>query len=318
MEKDCPGFFVQAVCPKCGTHYIKRIYCSLEWCPVCGAEWSDVHKRRFGRWWEKVCQMGSVGYFVFTIPERLRARYKSQVALRALRAGIIGILKARGYQRGLSRFHWFGDHDPQKWNPHLNTLVDEGHLANSELEEIKNEYRAVLGLTRFDPIDVYYKYVSEIGYVIHVTKYCTRATFHDVSTEELEDLAWDLKGFRNTQCWGGKKRWEGPEVQIMTERDLPEADEIRVLLALEKSLCPACGGPLAWERARGGIGDLAELDLEELGGGYAIARVRKPFGAEPGWEERSREWHRLRWQPLTPQQERAMAYPARHRRKEVA
>ena len=288
LERDCPGVYLQAVCPDCGTRFIKRIYCAMEWCPVCGAEWSNTHKRRFARWWEKIAQIASVGYFVFTVPMQIRRRYRTKPELRILRAGVVEILKGHGYDRGLSRFHWFGDTDSQKYNPHLNVLVDGVFLSPKILATIKNEYRALLGLADGDPIDVNYRYSDEIGQIIHMAKYITRATFRDISTEELEDLAWDLKGFMNTHNWGGAKRWEGEAVQILKEQDLPEAEELLMLIALEKSLCPLCGGALRWEMARGGVADLQNQDLEELGGGYAIARMRPwPRAPAPATSEES-------------------------------
>jgi len=51
----------------------------------------------------------TMGYFVFTIPEELRAKYRTKKALSRLGHQVQELLKSYGYSRGLRRWHPAGD-----------------------------------------------------------------------------------------------------------------------------------------------------------------------------------------------------------------
>jgi len=58
-------------------------------------------------------------------------------------AGGRGNKRVGGYfARGLVRWHWAGDKNPGKWNPHLNVLVDISSLYDEVRDELQGEVEA--------------------------------------------------------------------------------------------------------------------------------------------------------------------------------
>jgi len=117
-------WFVPGECEN-GHRFAKTLVCQKEWCPVCGEDRSIAHNRRWLRWLPKVQQFSSMGYFVFTMPEELRAKYRLKTSKVMVRDGkeiivwthplaklshdIQELLKSFGFSRGLRRWHYFGD-----------------------------------------------------------------------------------------------------------------------------------------------------------------------------------------------------------------
>lgn len=262
----CPGYFVVGRC-KNGHGFAKELYCGREWCPVCGEDESPAHMRRFARWVGKAQQLRTVGYLVFTLPEEVRSRYRSKARLNELTKRVTGgdksrriegMLKGMGFDRGLARWHWFGE-TPGKWHPHLNVIVESGHLTHSQLRSIRRAYAGILGV---DVAVVNYSYAKVVPKMVHVLKYVTRATFRDYTWDER--MAAELYNFRNMRSWGS---WSGPAVWELEAG----IESIEAITKLEAGLCPVCGEPVSWSRAR----DITWLKLwaangqaEPLGAGY--------------------------------------------------
>ena len=120
---------------KCGTyaiitedisgqhHFAKLLLCGKEWCPVCGENGSKAHNRRIARWLPKFQQISQFGYFVIEFPDR----YRKDVTLAYSKKGlqdttnkVVQVLAGKrqgrkgrvgGYfDRGLIRWHWYGDY----------------------------------------------------------------------------------------------------------------------------------------------------------------------------------------------------------------
>lgn len=242
FTRDCPGWFVRGECEH-GHRFAKELYCGREWCPICGAEDSQVHKRRFARWLPKVQQMKRLGYFVFTIPMEVRSQYRTKASLSLLtkratagdtRMRIDGLLKGEGFKRGLARWHWFGDKS-NVYHPHLNVFVDGGYIAPGQLEYIKKAWANILGVEK---ADVFYEYTGRVPKMLHLIKYVTRATFLDYQWDGR--MAAELYNFRNVRAWG---RWED-----LPAWDLPAGDDLGAVRSLESGLCPTCGEPIAWSK----------------------------------------------------------------------
>ncbi len=276
LAKQCPGYWLMGSCEN-GHRFAKELYCGREWCEVCGAEWSAAHQRRFARWVSKATQIKSLGYFVFTIPEELRAKYRTKEALADLGHWVQELLKSCGYSRGLRRWHFFGDKS-SRWNPHLNCLVDGGYLRPELMAAIKRAYASKLGV---DLADVNYHYRRSPGQKVHTLKYVTRATFLDYHWDP--EMALELHGFRN-QLWWGSKLWnESPswsldDLEGAAREDIGELDAWAVE-SLESGICPRCGKPIDWGRVQ----PIEELEAEEnkrsLGAGYwELPPVRPPPG----------------------------------------
>lgn len=155
-------------------------------------------------------QISSLSYFVFTIPEELRSRYRTKKALGEFRHRVQELLKSFGYSRGFRRWHWFSDKS-NRWNPHLNCLVDGHYIGKAKLDAIKAAYARLLGVGL---ADANYHYRRSPGQKVHTMKYVTRSTFLDYHWDS--EMALELHGFRN-QVWWGSKLWYGdPCWSLMT------------------------------------------------------------------------------------------------------
>ena len=261
-EAVCPGFYIATECQN-GHRFAKKLVCGKEFCPTCGAEWSDAHKRRFSRWLPKAEQMTTMGYFVFTLPLEARDRYRTKEALNELTKEItggdksrkiVGILKDEGFGRGLVRWHWFGGRG-NIFHPHLNVLVEAGKISKDQLQRIKARYAQVLGV----PVAVVnYSYVRSQKRMVHRLKYITRATFIDRRWDPK--MAEELFNFRNQRTWG---EWKGPQAwELVGEAKYQHIED------LESGICPVCREPLGkWSRAI----PVCLLEMErptDIGAGY--------------------------------------------------
>lgn len=169
LRTKCPGYWILGNDDD-GNRYAKELYCGREWCPICGKNGSAMHLRRFARLLPRATQMDGIGYFVIEWPIASRPKLRTQEALRE--AGIMTrkTLKGLGFERGVSRWHWFGEKS-NKYNPHLNVLVDGSHIRKPQLEVIKATLRRVLN----EPsLIVHYSYKKSPAQMTQVLKYITR------------------------------------------------------------------------------------------------------------------------------------------------
>ncbi|MBA7677095.1 hypothetical protein ES703_85343 [subsurface metagenome] len=296
--KPCPGYWLLGFCDN-GHRYAMELYCGREWCPVCGEEWSPAHQRRFARWLPKAYQIRSMGYFVFTIPEDLRWRYKTRKALVGLGHQVQELLKSYGYLRGLRRFHFFGDitmaglRGYPKFHPHLNCLVDGGYLAPEKLDQIKTAYAGMLGC---QVVDIHYRYRRSPGEKVHTLKYVTRATFRDLDWDSDAAMAIcgskSSPGLRNQVSWGRglwdqEPAWSLDELDGLARKEqVPDLDA-RAVEFLEKSICPRCGLPITWSKTIE-IDVLESVESRPLGGGYRELPWVRPPPAELPAAQRER------------------------------
>ena len=273
-DKKGVGWFIGGECEN-GHRFAKELVCGKEWCSVCGEDDSVAHLRRFARWLPKTQQFEVMGYFVFTIPEALRAKYRTKRALADLGHQVQELLKSWGYYRGLRRWHFFGDRSI-KWHPHLNCLVDGGFINENKLAAIKRAYASLL---EADVVDVNYRYRLSPGKMVHSLKYVTRATFRDYDWD-LE-LALELRGFRNMVVWG-RGQWDGPSVWSLADLQgkvgaAVEGLDIQAIESLAAGVCPVCGEALTWSEALP-VGLLNMVrDKQDLGAGYwRLPDIRPP------------------------------------------
>ncbi|MBA7545927.1 hypothetical protein ES705_38309 [subsurface metagenome] len=263
-DKQGVGWFITGECEN-GHRFAKELVCGKEWCSICGEDGSTAHMRRFARWLPKLLQIESLGYFVFTIPPELRAKYRTKVSLSKLGHQVQEILKSYGYSRGLRRWHWFGDKST-KWHPHLNCLVDGGYRHPQVLATIKLAYANLLNT---EVVDVNYRYRLSPGKMVHSLKYVTRATFKDYAWDI--EMALELRGFRNMVVWG-RSQWDGEACWSLADlggkaKAEVEGLDIQAIEDLAAGVCPVCGKELTWGEALP-IGLLAMVDKQPLGAGY--------------------------------------------------
>ncbi|HIC95980.1 TPA: hypothetical protein EYP12_05050 [Candidatus Bipolaricaulota bacterium] len=279
----CGAFVRQGVCEG-GHHWVKVLYCGREWCPTCR---EVLHKRRFARLLPKVLKMKKFGYFVFTIPEEMRAYFSNKEALNELRTYVRRKLKRMfPGARGIMRWHWFGDEDWTKYHPHLNVLVEGlSYLPEDELERIKKDYKAFLekvtGVSLGEKkVSVRYSYHYDKKKLLHKLKYITRPTFrvNPEFYEPLRPLAEALKGYRNTTLWG---RWEKPtedelerialayEGFVLGQKAKGDRRPYELFL-LHHNICPLCRRKIIWLKgvSSGGI----PAHHENFGDGFYLVK----------------------------------------------
>jgi hypothetical protein len=210
-------------------------------------------------------QVGSLGYLVLTIPPEVRANYRTKKALGQVGTAVKRLLKRGGFSRGLRRWHFFGDQvgqEPPQYHPHLNCLVEGGHVSKSKLEALKRGCAAILGVP-VERVNLRYRYATTVPAKLHRIKYVLRSTFKNWRWDP--GLAHELVGFRNSSWWG---RWEDqPAWEIPEGEERDGCHELRQVGELEKGRCPFDGSRIEW-----GKGMLVELLLDprwsKIGGGY--------------------------------------------------
>jgi hypothetical protein len=220
-------------------YYFKAITCGKDWCPDCGSNLSETHKRRImpviDRF-KSLQQSGEkIGYLVVTIPKNLRDRFKSQEALTDFRNYFRRKLKRETKGIGVMRYHWAGE-DGFKWHPHLNILLPMGYVSKETLEKWRNELGQWFSdycnlpeckywdeekkemVQDFPKGNFYYHYLKpedegSESKLFHWVKYIFRAT----QTVYNKETAQIIKKYRNTSIFGKKSDWPKRE---LTDNDL--------------------------------------------------------------------------------------------------
>lgn len=241
---DCSRGFTTGYCG-C-TSYAKNIICGKEYCKDCGREGSPQHQKRFNRWLPKAKSLNKFGVLVVTIPEELRYKYQNKIRLSAFRTAIKNKLKRLGFDKGLMRWHLFGDCEwcngkscykcnhtgaGNEFKPHLNIVIESGYIKNLHESEMLNELKNFVQdfwKSKFKEvfkININYHYSKKIEDKIHQVKYITRSTFRIYD----EEVAQDLKKYRMTTVWG---TWKNLEIK---------KEE-----ALDNNQCPECSAAIKW------------------------------------------------------------------------
>lgn len=217
-------------------------------------------------------QMSSMGYWVITIPRELCPLLRSKRTRRNFAKRVRLAFKKLGYQRGLTRWHPFGDknHD---YFPHLNVLVDGAWLEPDELDRLKSELRCIL-YSKFirkrykDKLDIHYEYRDTPGKMMHTLKYVCRSTFLDKSWDEA--LAANSYNFRSSGWWG---KWDQDPKWDIAHDDEPAAG----LVDLANSICPICKTKIAWDRKPTTVSHVLIQGAVEIASGYyRLPQIRPP------------------------------------------
>lgn len=262
-------FFIPGECSN-GHKFGKVSVCGKEWCPVCGQKQSVAHNRRFVRWLPKIQTFRRMRYLVFTIPENKRGQFRTKESLRTLQRAVRDLLKRQGFDRGLIRYHFFGDKS-HKWHPHLNALVEGGYMNGATLAAIKQGYADILGV---EVVSVRTSYKPRPADMAGSLFYVTRATFKDWQWDV--DMAIELHNFRNMVVWG--RNWPDPvwSLTIKQVREIAgEKINVQAVEKLTEHTCPVCGAPVTWRTALPGA-LLRIVDTESYGAGYFRVLERKP------------------------------------------
>lgn len=213
----CGSRGVLMECETLKHQFFKVLYCGREWCSGCGEDNSNMHKRRYYRLMPRVFYLGELGkkhglgYFVFTIPDYIRDKFKNKSRLQGAGRFVRGLLRWHGFDIGLSRWHFFGDGeitesdrlDLGEYHPHINCLVVGRFIPDKELASIKLAWKTYLEKVSGESIEVvnvWYRYYQEKSKWFHKGVYITRSTFK--SLDGHSELAERLFDFRNVCYWG--------------------------------------------------------------------------------------------------------------------
>jgi len=250
----CGSLAIFTECESGEHHFAKKILCGKEWCEVCGEDDSQAHNRKIARWLPKFQQISQLGYLVIEFPDRYRKIPGYAYSKRGLKQATNNIVdtlagkrmgrrgRVGGYfKRGLVRWHWFGDKQASKWNPHANVAVDSAYIEPDQLETIKSSLKQAL---KCPDLIVHYNYFDQVGEIYHKLKYITRATFKQYEWSPY--MANQLYGFRNCRWWGS---WKDEPAWILTPEIEAEANALRAVSELGGGFCPDCHTPLKkWSR----------------------------------------------------------------------
>jgi len=275
LTTKCPGYWIPGF-DDTGNRYAMELFCGREWCPVCGKKNSKMHLRRFARLLPRAMQMPKIGYFVIEWELASRHKLRNKKAISRIGIKIRKEFKAMGYNRGLSRWHWFGE-KTNKYNPHLNVLVDGMFIPDSRLEGIKSRLKSLLNEPN---LIVNYSYRKSPGEMVHTLKYITRPTFLDAHWDI--PIALELRGFRN-QSWWGSGNWSGELVWSLEDLTGEAKKEVinmdyKAIESLQAGISPKTGGKITWGKALP-IGILDNIPKRDLGAGYyELEPVRPPPG----------------------------------------
>lgn len=315
--KDKYAFYIPAHCDSCGSTYGFDLTCNKEYCEVCGQTKSDAHLRRFSRWYGDLYnkdgtvkragmarQIKNMSYFVITFPERERDRLKEPEQLRDTRKRIISWMKKKGYHRGLSRWHWFGEQDqPGRWfktfdnkplykpahkipdsemkyHPHFNVLTDGFYIQKDKIRAMERELDELLGI---EGVNINHHYADNdpkkkeygLSTKVHWVMYVTRATYKKVSWEpELVSKLWN---FRNTHCWGKRTDWQTEaqwslddipgEVDTKERLDQLAGVDIETVSKVRQGICPSCDHQLEFGKPVSKVNLSSSGILEYFGAG---------------------------------------------------
>lgn len=150
----CSPGYISGVCDG-GHKYAAPYLCGKETCRDCGRDGSPIHKRRISKWMPLVRSFTNLGYFVFTFPDYVRFLFNDVERLTRFRFYLRRKLQRYGFNKGLARFHWFGDCEycdaagcnycnntgaGTKFHPHLNILVDCGYIKPEKLAAFNEDF----------------------------------------------------------------------------------------------------------------------------------------------------------------------------------
>jgi hypothetical protein len=246
----CSNGFLPGECGK-GHAFVKNVLCCKEYCTDCGRDGSPIHQTRIDRWAPKVRALKNVGYLVITVPEEIRYELLDKSRLMKFRTDLKEKLKEMGYDRGLMRYHLFGDcknchgHGCQvcketgagtNYNPHLNILIDQGFIPKIrkskfglDLSNYLKRYWKTHFNKIYEEVNWKFSYKNTEKKIWHAVKYITRSTFRIYD----EEVAESLFNSRLTTTWG---KWKD---QVINHEE-----------KLANNLCTKCENehnPIKWQ-----------------------------------------------------------------------
>lgn len=309
--QNCGGWASLAQCQG-GHSFAKKILCGREWCEVCGQDNSAAHKRRQARILPKLQQVRRLGYFVVEFPEFYRHLAQRGISpdldlgeyvegwcysksdLDSSSSLITEVFAGRRcgrrgrvdgfFDRGLMRWHFYGEKRPGKWNPHVNLLVDVGSLSaqiragiqgavdarKAELRTMKRtrkvarELRGIecyeSGRSGYLPGPLLEWIQARLRAALNVPDLIVHYSYVDrpgqivqkaryVTRATFLQESWDPYMAEQLYAfrnmrWWG--RWQDPPAwgRVEAARDGEDLEGLEAVARLQEGVCPDCGRPL--------------------------------------------------------------------------
>ena len=227
-----------------------RMHCNHDYCPRCGKNGSQAHKKRVVRAVDRLIWTKTLGYMVFTLPK--------EISLNMPQTDKLSILLKKAWQivkesfdtpGGMVRVHLLGN-EPENLHIHINVLFpvlnkdNKGMVSRETLNDIRKKWTEVVnkefnltcGMT-----NVYYKFATQTGRMLHKISYVLRPIvtpdkFLTLSEPDRRKIL-ALRGWHNT-------RWYGKLANSQYKKYL---NSIGILRETEKkdittsNICPVCG-----------------------------------------------------------------------------
>ena len=253
--------------------YLHQLDCRKAWCPECGGRGGRVHVSRRKAIRKRVdLKKKNLRYFVFTVPEKDRALFRSRHGLNQLFTGAKNSLKKYfGKDAAMvGSMHLYGDNDKGKFNPHVNVLISEEmflklKIAPELLGKIKKTWaRSLTGMGCTGVTEnVFYEFRIKPAHKGHCVKYVSRPTWDAdtldlVDDEEKQFLVLDLKGFQYIRFWGALSNRKYRECTANTIQEAVEEAEAIIRKKLHFRTVVPCNVELM----------LAAGHLEKVGDGF--------------------------------------------------
>jgi len=182
---NCSPGYISGACDG-GDRFAAPYLCGKETCKDCGIDGSPIHARRVQRWRPLVEGFSSLGYLVLTFPVEVRYLLKDACVLADFRYNLRRKLQRMGIEKGLARWHWFGDCESCQgkgclhckhtgagtlFHPHLNIFIDKGYIKDLAafllpIQQFANTYVArLLGQELRARIRRRERYGAEISFI---------------------------------------------------------------------------------------------------------------------------------------------------------
>lgn len=228
-----------------------RMHCKHDYCPICGENGSQAHKKRYIRALDRLVWANTLGYMVFTLPKEVSLNMPSSAVLSDLSKKAWDLVKKNfDTPGGMARVHLLGE-EPEKLHIHINVLfpiVNEGgkgEVPQATLDSVRSDWTAYINKIfklACGTTNVFYKFAYREGRKIHQVKYVLRPIvtpdkFLTLSDSDREKVL-GLRGWHNTR-WFGKLANSQYKNYLKAMGIEPKQYENKDIMLSKK--CPICG-----------------------------------------------------------------------------
>lgn len=246
----CGRKAVSLACPN-GHQKRVRMTCHKEICPSCGQKGSLAHRERYLRAIDRLIWAPVLGYMVFTLPKEVSKAMPEKAQLSKIEKEAVRIVQDNFNTPGcMVRAHLMGE-EIEHLHIHINVLfpiIDtngRGEVPQTTLDNIRQHWTIFVNQTfnlNEKVTNVFYKFATSPGKMIHKIKYVTRAIVVAEKFLSLPNEAkhWylSLAGWHNTRWYGQLANCKYKEFLKSRNVDIEAHQEKDIALGKD---CPVCG-----------------------------------------------------------------------------